>query len=171
MNALWEGGLPSASASGANANADANHASPTFHRPTPGAGREQKEEFIQAKYVKKQWLAPHIVEGAAAALKLPVDDRYQPLLKACETDDLESVVVCLLQGCDVDWRNPGDHGKTPLHHAAAFDSILVCEYLIQNNANAAAEDAQHRTPLDSAREASAARAIARLQGATSKTKH
>jgi Arf-GAP/coiled-coil/ANK repeat/PH domain-containing protein len=148
-NALWEGSLP-----------------PEFVRPVPGSLREQKEEFIHSKYVKRSWLAPAVFEPPPT-----LDEKYANMFKACETDDLEALVVHMLQGCDVDWRNVHDHGKTALHHAASYDSILACEYLIQNGANQALEDTEHKTPLDYAKEADSKRVIVRLQGAASKNKH
>jgi Arf-GAP/coiled-coil/ANK repeat/PH domain-containing protein len=147
VNALWEGGKPE-----------------DVHKPHPGTGREQKEEFIQSKYVKKLWLAPNLFEPISVASAVPPEERYAPFLKACESDDLESVVIGFLRGLDLSWKDPSDHHKTPMHHAAQCDAILVVEFLIQNNADPLAEDDEHRTPLDYAKEAAAARVQARLAG-------
>ena len=193
-NAIWEATVPAPPGGGAAASAASMaaptrglHGTPTAaigahaaaaaaaaaggaldgcpHKPSPATPREEKEEFIQTKYVKRSFLPPAILACAGSAVS---EERYGEFMQACERDDLEGMLVHLLQGCLVDWRNPSDRSRTALHHAAKCDAVLACEYLIQNNATVTVEDADGKTPLDIARESDSKRVIARLQGASGK---
>jgi Arf-GAP/coiled-coil/ANK repeat/PH domain-containing protein len=147
-NALWEGALPA-----------------SYARPTSSSSREAKEEFIHSKYVRKLWIAQHVTEGAA---RMTREEKLKDFFLAAESNDLQALVVCLLQGCEVDARDVHDRQKTALHHAAQNDAILACEYLIQNGADSSLEDEDGRSSLDWAKQSDSRRVEKRLQGASKK---
>ena len=164
-NAIWEATVPkiNAGAHGAPSSSPLSAAAAAAggpHKPTPATPREEKEEFIIAKYVKRRFLSPALLAAAdaasgsstAAATSVPSgspsasasasasssavsllsgDERYSGWFKACENDDLEGLLTHLLQGCEVDWRNAEDGLKTALHHAAQHDAVLACEFLVR----------------------------------------
>lgn len=53
----------------------------------------------------------------------------------------------LAHGADVNWVNVGQDNATPLIQATAANSLLACEFLLQNGANVNQADSHGRGPL------------------------
>ncbi|XP_064626190.1 transient receptor potential cation channel subfamily A member 1-like isoform X2 [Lineus longissimus] len=82
-------------------------------------------------------------------------DKSTPIHLACAKGSVEMVKVLLDSG------GPQNHGfftknyielrdgmeMTPLHHAALYDHVELCQYLIEKGADINAQDIEERTPL------------------------
>ncbi|TFJ95904.1 molecular chaperone protein [Platysternon megacephalum] len=53
----------------------------------------------------------------------------------------------LAHGADVNWVNAAEESRTPLLRAVAANSLLACEFLLQNGANVNQADSAGRGPL------------------------
>mmetsp|Transcript_20065 Transcript_20065/g.29016 ORF Transcript_20065/g.29016 Transcript_20065/m.29016 type:complete len:525 (-) Transcript_20065:94-1668(-) len=118
-------------------------------KPAHNASRKVKENWIKSKYVWKGFLDERIGE-----------DQSHLLFQAAREADLIGIVEALTHGGDIEWKNPQEGGKTPLHICALSKPIpntniewqgLECaEYLLQNGAKADAKDNQTQGILDCA---------------------
>ncbi|XP_074839019.1 arf-GAP with coiled-coil, ANK repeat and PH domain-containing protein 1 isoform X2 [Carettochelys insculpta] len=61
--------------------------------------------------------------------------------------NLPTMADALAHGADVNWVNAGEGSRTPLLQAVAADSLLACEFLLQNGANVNQADSGGRGPL------------------------
>ncbi|KAM6164361.1 arf-GAP with coiled-coil, ANK repeat and PH domain-containing protein 1 [Rhynchocyon petersi] len=60
---------------------------------------------------------------------------------------LPTMADALAHGADVNWVNGGQENATPLIQATAANSLLACEFLLQNGANVNQADSLGRGPL------------------------
>ncbi|GAB1296323.1 Arf-GAP with coiled-coil, ANK repeat and PH domain-containing protein 1 [Apodemus speciosus] len=60
---------------------------------------------------------------------------------------LPTMADALAHGADVNWVNVGQGNATPLIRATAANSLLACEFLLQNGANVNQADSAGRGPL------------------------
>ncbi|XP_057572606.1 arf-GAP with coiled-coil, ANK repeat and PH domain-containing protein 1 isoform X3 [Hippopotamus amphibius kiboko] len=60
---------------------------------------------------------------------------------------LPTMADALAHGADVNWVNGGQENTTPLIQATAANSLLACEFLLQNGANVNQVDSNGRGPL------------------------
>ncbi|XP_036985109.2 arf-GAP with coiled-coil, ANK repeat and PH domain-containing protein 1 [Artibeus jamaicensis] len=60
---------------------------------------------------------------------------------------LPTMADALAHGADVNWVNTGRKNATPLIQATAANSLLACEFLLQNGANVNQADSHGRGPL------------------------
>ncbi|XP_045475091.1 arf-GAP with coiled-coil, ANK repeat and PH domain-containing protein 2 [Harmonia axyridis] len=89
---------------------------------------EDDEDILEAEDISK--LHPNLLlYKASAAHNLPV---------MCEAMAL---------GADINWNNPEDRGRTPLHQGVLSGSVMPCAYLILNNARVNSQDQNLKTAL------------------------
>lgn len=132
---------------------------PSTHMPKPphNAPREQKDEYIRAKYVEKAFLSKDIISRSP-----PPDQRLHELMRVAGEGKIEDMLILIAIGTEVSGHDTNDSGRTPLHKAAAADHVLALELLLQNNASLEATDINGLTPLDVAMLAKAEKVITRL---------
>ncbi|CAN8177265.1 unnamed protein product [Coccothraustes coccothraustes] len=139
-------------------------------RPPPGCSRAQRESWIRAKYVEKKFLrgvaghAPrphplsqgHAPRGgpAQAPPPEPAEPEGAPCLHpgallawAARRRRLPTMAQALAQGADPGWANGAEDNRTPLLEAVAVNSLLACEFLLQNGASVNQSDSHGRGPL------------------------
>ncbi|KAM4844694.1 arf-GAP with coiled-coil, ANK repeat and PH domain-containing protein 1 [Thomomys bottae] len=66
---------------------------------------------------------------------------------AGQPPSLPTMADALAHGADVNWVNGGQENATPLIRATAANSLLACEFLLQNGANVNQADSAGRGPL------------------------
>ncbi|XP_030152160.1 arf-GAP with coiled-coil, ANK repeat and PH domain-containing protein 1 [Lynx canadensis] len=143
-------------------------------KPGPSCSRQEKEAWIHAKYVEKKFLTklPEIrgrrggrgpPRGQPSARPRPGSFRSRPeppsddlgalhpgalLFRAAgHPPSLPTMADALAHGADVNWVNGGQDNATPLIQATAANSLLACEFLLQNGANVNQTDNHGRGPL------------------------
>ncbi|XP_069501713.1 arf-GAP with coiled-coil, ANK repeat and PH domain-containing protein 1 isoform X2 [Ambystoma mexicanum] len=167
----------------------------TFKKPNPSSTRSEKEFWIKAKYVDKQFINKLPEAGARPFRHIarrshgnmvdkpivrPVDRPPKPPLKPKpgslarppestegerEVDDLRNLhpgallyhavsLQCLptmadalAHGADVNWVNGAEESRTPLIQAVNVNSLVACEFLLQNTASVNQPDSGGRGPL------------------------
>ena len=132
-------------------------------KPTPGADRKTRDEWIRSKYQWKGFLT--VVESDGATEDERKVKYTQDLYKAVEKADILGVAEALAHGADVDFKDPEQGGKTALHICALakrpeettssgddgeWFGKECAELLIQNGAKMEALDAAHHNVLDCA---------------------
>ncbi|XP_074598148.1 arf-GAP with coiled-coil, ANK repeat and PH domain-containing protein 2-like isoform X2 [Brevipalpus obovatus] len=146
------------------------------HKPSPTSNPSERESWIQAKYVKKHFmgnslesLPDHLEELKVCVRRLESDTRIKELLNhsdgsqihydillysAALCSNLEYMCRAMLRGARVNWSNPIEKSKTPLHAAVIGGSVPCCEYLLLNGAPCNAQDSDGKSPLHLATEVS-----------------
>ncbi|XP_075764116.1 arf-GAP with coiled-coil, ANK repeat and PH domain-containing protein 1 [Pelodiscus sinensis] len=66
---------------------------------------------------------------------------------AAGNQNLPTMADALAHGADVNWVNAAEESRTPLLQAVAVNSLLACEFLLQNGANVNQTDSAGRGPL------------------------
>ncbi|XP_015684187.1 arf-GAP with coiled-coil, ANK repeat and PH domain-containing protein 1, partial [Protobothrops mucrosquamatus] len=66
---------------------------------------------------------------------------------AAAPPSLPTMTDALAHGADVNWVNTAQESRTPLLQAVAANSLLACEFLLQNGANVNQADSKGRGPL------------------------
>jgi hypothetical protein len=144
VNRVWEAGL---------------HTQKGWTKPSGGASRKAKEEWIKSKYLWKGFLEYQAMNGQDQGnreTKVNVE-----LYEAARRGDLLGIQEALAKGGSVEWRNESEGGKMALHICVlgqpvdendldSWKGIQSCELLIQNGAKLAAEDLDHHKALDCA---------------------
>ncbi|XP_043359583.1 arf-GAP with coiled-coil, ANK repeat and PH domain-containing protein 1 isoform X2 [Dermochelys coriacea] len=69
------------------------------------------------------------------------------LFCAAGHQNLPTMADALAHGADVNWVNAAEDSRTPLLQAVAANSLLACEFLLQNGANVNQADSAGRGPL------------------------
>ncbi|CAE7348671.1 GIT2, partial [Symbiodinium microadriaticum] len=110
----------------------------------PRASRRQREEFIYAKYVRRDFL------GGA----MTPDESSRLLYESAREGNLVEMMRAIACGADVNWRNSNDNGKTCLHVACAEGNGLAVELICQWNVNVDIADSSGKTAIDYSAEAS-----------------
>jgi ankyrin repeat protein len=73
------------------------------------------------------------------------------LFTAAEEGRIQAVKrIVKADNVDINWKNPNQGGKTPIHIAVENDHDDIVEFLISNGANVNARDGEESTPLMSA---------------------
>ncbi|XP_071275166.1 arf-GAP with coiled-coil, ANK repeat and PH domain-containing protein 1 isoform X1 [Agelaius tricolor] len=145
-------------------------------RPPPSCSRAQRESWIRAKYVEKRFVrgvaghAPrprpsrqgHAPRPSPAPrggpAQAPPPDPAEPegapclhpgalLSWAARRRRLRTMAEALAQGADPGWANSAEGNRTPLLEAVAVNSLLACEFLLQNGASVNQSDSCGRGPL------------------------
>ena len=131
-------------------------------KPNANSSREEKEEFIQMKYVRRAFLSKQMLHLCG-----DVQQMGQRMWQACESDDdIGQLILLHALGCPVGWVNEKEEGRSLLHHAAEYDSVQCVEWLIQNNADVEATDKHGMTPLALAKANQSKLVTRRLEGGT-----
>ena len=153
-NSVYEGALDDIGHSSQSVRGgDAAHS-----KPSANSSREEKEEFIQMKYVRRAFLSKQMLHLCGDGARM---------WQACESDDdIGQLILLHALGCPVGWVNDKDEARTLLHHAAEYDSVQCVEWLIQNNADVEATDRLGMTPLALAKANQSKLVIRRLEGGT-----
>jgi small GTP-binding protein len=135
-----------------NAVWEANPDNTKFPRPSATALRDEKERFIRAKYINKQFMKKET--KSVQELK---EEAVQVVKKGAS--GLARLVDLVAHGVDVNMpldqetqqpnTQPTGNYLSLLHLAASVpDNCLIIEYLIKNNAEVNRLDATGATPLD-----------------------
>ncbi|KAF7236792.1 Arf-GAP with coiled-coil, ANK repeat and PH domain-containing protein 1 [Varanus komodoensis] len=66
---------------------------------------------------------------------------------AAAPPSLPTMADALAHGADVNWVNMAQESRTPLLQAVAANSLLACEFLLQNGASVNQPDSRGRGPL------------------------
>lgn len=115
-------------------------------RPAYNATREEREKFIRAKYVDKEFLAD-----------LPADRESLPeqLMDCVKEDNINRCVNVLAHATpeEINRLHGPPEDCTPLHMACTMGRTVLVELLIWNGANMNLLDANKRTPMQCAQEA------------------
>ncbi|XP_078526968.1 arf-GAP with coiled-coil, ANK repeat and PH domain-containing protein 1 [Lissotriton helveticus] len=187
----------------------------TIKKPTPSSTRSEKELWIRAKYVQKQFInklpeagtrplrnlprrsrgntvdrpiarpldrppKPPLKPKPGSLSRLPgpgssitgsnsslssVGSAREPLEEEREVEDLRNLhpgallyhavsLQCLptmadavAHGADVNWMNSTEENRTPLIQAVNANSLVACEFLLQNTASVNQADSGGRGPL------------------------
>ena len=143
-------------------------------KPTPESGVAVRESFIQAKYARKEMMAPVPYEALNGGASSSLDDallhsiggadlekvlhllllgasanagKGAALVKAAEAGDLAAMELLLLHGADV--RREGDV-TSALHAAATRGDVQMASALFKRGADPEARDEQGSTPAQRA---------------------
>ena len=117
--------------------------------------REAKEKYIQAKYDRKEWIAPLPSPHSPA----------QSLVDAICRCDMAEVSLALSHCKQEDVNSSLSHRdeRTPLHLASALGNLPIAQLLIWANANVLATDHEARTCISHARSSGAMVSDGRVQ--------
>ncbi|TNK94291.1 hypothetical protein OUY_02205 [Wolbachia endosymbiont of Leptopilina clavipes] len=74
----------------------------------------------------------------------------QDLITAAAEGSLQTVKNLIERGADIEAKD--EKGWTPLHYAARYNHLELCEFLLGQHANIEAKNKNNKTPLDLARE-------------------
>ena len=158
-NSVFEGSIHEEHGRGGGGSSAAGTSSAAGRKPLPTSSREEKEEFIQAKYVRRSFLSKSVLHLCG-----DLQDMGVRMWKAIEADEVVQCILLHALGCGVGWTNDAEHGRSLLHHAAEYDSSTCLEWLLQNNADPDATDREGNTPLMLARFNQSKAVMARLEG-------
>lgn len=128
-----------------------------WKKPTESADRKAREDWIKSKYMWKGFLDFSGVDGLSEEQR---NEKYsRDLYEASKNCDVYRAVEALAHGGSVDWKNPDEGGKTPLHvcavsknegDEAVWEAIETAELLLQNGAKMDAFDGSEHGVLDCA---------------------
>ncbi len=144
VNKIWEAGL---------------HHQKGWTKPSGGASRKAKEEWIKSKYLWKGFLEYRSEDGREQVDR--VAKFSGDLFEAARRCDLSAVTEALAKGGSVEWKNRDEGGKTALHICVVnrpaegsdldgWKGVECAELLIQNGAKLDADDFDHHKVLDCA---------------------
>ena len=108
-----------------------------YKKPSASSTREDKGDFIHAKYVDR-----------AFVVNLSEEQANYLLYNFSVSADVLGMMKALAAGADVNWRHPTDHLRTPLHASVVAKRVLSVELLCLNNASVDEKDAEGKTALD-----------------------
>lgn len=113
-------------------------------KPTITSGREEKENWIRAKYERKEFIAPY---------PYPERNLGQQLMEAVIREDIRAVMLLLVhaQEDEVNYRYGDGDGRSALHLSCAMGNVVITQLLIWYKLNVNITDADGRTALGYAR--------------------
>jgi len=130
---------------------------PGHRKPGPDSSREDKERYIQAKYDRKEWIAP---------LSSPHSPAQSLVDAICRCDMTEvSLALAHCKQEDINTSVSPRDARTPLHLAAALGNLPIAQLLIWANSNVLATDHEGRTCVAHARSSGAMDVVALLLAA------
>jgi ankyrin repeat protein len=101
--------------------------------------RSEKEKFIIMKYADREFIHQGLPPNCST-----VDIAFH---EATKEGNLAFMLKYLLQGANVNWRNPENHLQSALHVAVAADLHVTVEYLLIWSADCLITDEEHLTPI------------------------
>ncbi|XP_060580344.1 arf-GAP with GTPase, ANK repeat and PH domain-containing protein 3-like isoform X4 [Ruditapes philippinarum] len=109
-------------------------------KPAPNGARNDKEQWIRAKYDSKEFLPP------PPYVDIPLN---QQLIDALVREDIRNIVLILGHANAEDITAPysKDDGRTALHIAAALGNVVFVQLLLWQNANVKVVDHEGRNAL------------------------
>lgn len=143
VNPIWEDGLS---------------AQKGWVKPTKGADRQARENWIKSKYAWKGFLDFSECEGMNEEER---QEKYsRDLYAAALVGNVVAAASAMAHGGSVDWNNPEEGGKTALHVCTLntppegdkkdWHAIELAEFLLQNRAKMDTLDAASHGVLDCA---------------------
>eukprot|EP00956_Cyclotella_meneghiniana_P012990 scaffold18576_cov51-Cyclotella_meneghiniana.AAC.4 len=144
INKIWEAGL---------------HHQKGWTKPSGGASRKAKEEWIKSKYLWKGFLEYLPEDGSSQEEREAKFNK--DLFESARNCNPTSISEALAKGGRVDWKNVDEGSKTALHMCVvsrpaedqdieSWKGVVCAELLIQNGSKLLAEDSDHHTVLDCA---------------------
>lgn len=136
-------------------------------KPQPDSSREDKENYIKAKYERKEWLVPlNSPNRPPGSHQSPA----QALLDAICRCDIVDVSLALAHSTteDVNCSVSSRDARTPLHLAAALGNLPITQLLLWANGNVNACDHEGRTCVAHARSSGAMEVVNLLVSAGGK---
>ncbi|VFV44566.1 arf-gap with coiled-ank [Lynx pardinus] len=133
------------------------HAPPTPHHPACTSCRSPQRPEGPPRTEKRPVPLEHlrtVLRVSSRPLTEPPSDDLGALhpgallfRAAGHPPSLPTMADALAHGADVNWVNGGQENATPLIQATAANSLLACEFLLQNGANVNQTDNHGRGPL------------------------
>jgi Putative GTPase activating protein for Arf/PH domain len=132
-------------------------------KPHPDVDRKTREEWIKSKYMWKGFLSFDDVNTLTEEQRQHKYD--SDLYIAAKNRDVQQIANALAHGGNVDYVNPNEDGRTPLHACvmkrphqnddnsatkSGWHAVEAAELLLQNGAKMSAKDAKLHDVLDSA---------------------
>eukprot|EP00096_Caligus_rogercresseyi_P013247 TRINITY_DN5922_c0_g1_i2.p1 TRINITY_DN5922_c0_g1~~TRINITY_DN5922_c0_g1_i2.p1 ORF type:complete len:755 (-),score=196.96 TRINITY_DN5922_c0_g1_i2:439-2703(-) len=112
-------------------------------KPEPASSQEEKEQFIMAKYSRKEFLSPLPPNNSPSA----------SLVEAICRSDMKGVTLALAYASQEDVNlpiSPRDN-RSPLHLASSLGNLAIAQLLIWSNANVKSIDHEGRSCISYAR--------------------
>ncbi|KAM3823894.1 arf-GAP with coiled-coil, ANK repeat and PH domain-containing protein 1 isoform 2-T2 [Vipera latastei] len=123
-------------------------------REPPGGAERSPRPFAKPKPPGQFRRGTGIREGASPSRAAPASEDLRNLhpgallyRAAAAPPSLPTMTDALAHGADVNWVNTAQESRTPLLQAVAANSLLACEFLLQNGANVNQADSKGRGPL------------------------
>ncbi|KAG0227690.1 centaurin beta [Actinomortierella wolfii] len=104
--------------------------------------RPEKERFIIAKYIKKEF-----IEDGEASKEFLSRSVHEVFWTAMDCSDFPEALRCLALGANVDYKNPDHNYTTALHRAIARKDDVAVEFLFQWYSDINATDGSGWAPL------------------------
>ncbi|XP_040569341.1 centaurin-gamma-1A isoform X1 [Lepeophtheirus salmonis] len=114
-----------------------------WRKPEPNSSQEEKEQFIMAKYSRKEFLS-HLPPNLSPAASL---------VEAICRSDMKGVTLALAHASQEDVNlpiSPRDN-RSPLHLASSLGNLAIAQLLIWSNANVKCIDHEGRSCISYAR--------------------
>jgi hypothetical protein len=117
-------------------------------KPVATSRRDEKEAFITAKYINRAFVRT-----------VRKNDINQMLYHAASIGDLYNLAYAVATGGNINYINPLDNHRHPIHAACLGGHAICVEFLCQNNATVDTMDDDSKMPMDYANQISNAAII------------
>ncbi|XP_013919472.1 PREDICTED: arf-GAP with coiled-coil, ANK repeat and PH domain-containing protein 1-like [Thamnophis sirtalis] len=131
-----------------------NAGAPPSRSREPGGQERSPRPFPKPKPPGQIRRGPGLREGLSPSRAPPASEDLRHLhpgallyRAAGAPPSLPTMSDALAHGADVNWVNTGQENRTPLLQAVSANSLLACEFLLQNGANVNQSDSKGRGPL------------------------